>query len=70
MPSFTQKNRRLRKRKMKGGYIRQKPSKKSNQNSKSMKTRTRLGTRTRTRTKYPKIAKSARELRTNAMTRY
>lgn len=67
MPSFTQKNRRHR-RKMKGGYIRQKPSKKSNQNSKSMKTRTRLGTRTRT--KYPKFAKSARELRTNTMTRY
>ena len=66
MPSFTQKNRRLRKRKMKGGYIRQKPSKKSNQNSKSMKTRIRWGTRTRT--KYPKFAKSARELRTNTTT--
>jgi hypothetical protein len=70
MPSFTQKNRRFRKRKMKGGYIRQKPTKKSSQNNKSTKTRTRLGTRTRTRTKYPKFAKSARELRTNTMTMY
>lgn len=68
MPSLTQKNRRLRKRKMKGGYIRQKPTKKSSRNNKSMKTRTRWGTRTRT--KYPKFAKSARELRTNTMTMY
>lgn len=69
MPSFTKKNRRNR-RKMKGGYIRQKPSKKSSRNNKSTKTRTRLGTKTRTRTKnpLPKFARSARELRTNITT--
>ena len=67
MPSFTKKNRRNR-RKMKGGYIRQKPSKKSSRNDKSMKTKTRLGTRTRTKNPLPKFARSARELRTNITT--